>query len=264
MSKEKRLDKLGDRMKAFERIETDQKFRPNSWLYVRIDGRSFSKFTKGLKRPYDQGMSMLMIETTKYLVDQFNCLVGYSQSDEISLLLYNGYESSCVFDGKKQKLISTLAATASAFFNSKLHQYLPEKVDYSRVPTFDCRIFEVPDASEAMNAFYWRELDCVKNSISMAAHDKFSHKELHKKNAADMKDMLLNCKGISWDEFPDFFKYGTYCKRITYFKSVLDESIGIVNKVQRHKVDTTSNHLCKIELTDDRINFITSKSIIED
>ena len=60
MSREKRLDALGDRMKAYEKIETMQKFPPNSILCVRIDGRSFSKFTKGLQRPYDERLSKLM------------------------------------------------------------------------------------------------------------------------------------------------------------------------------------------------------------
>ena len=61
-----------DLLKAYERIETDKRFRPNSILYVRLDGRSFSKFTKGLTRPYDERLSRLMQETTAYLVDEYN------------------------------------------------------------------------------------------------------------------------------------------------------------------------------------------------
>lgn len=248
MSKEKRLDALGDRMKSYERIETSQTFRPNSILNVRLDGRSFSKFTKGLQRPFDVRMSDLMIETTKSLVNEFNCTIGYTQSDEITLIIKNPYESPCIFQGKKQKLLSTMAAHASAFFNSKLAECIPEKAD--RLPTFDCRIFEVPNESEAMNSVYWRELDCIKNSISMAAHDNFSHKELHKKNAKDMKDMLLNCKGISWDEYPQFFKYGTYVKRGTYTKLVEGQ------EVIRSRVDTSSNHLMSFEDHAERVAFI--------
>lgn len=66
-----RMDAMGDRLKAYERIETEKRFRPNSILYVRLDGRSFSKFTKGLTRPYDVRLSRLMQETTAYLVHEF-------------------------------------------------------------------------------------------------------------------------------------------------------------------------------------------------
>ncbi len=255
----KRLDALGDRLKSYERIETDQKFRPNSWLYVRIDGRGFSKFTKGLERPYDKRMSELMIEMTKYIVDEFNCTIGYTQSDESSFIIKNEYGASCAFDGKKQKLISSIAASATGFFNAKLSEFLPEKVG-GKIPTFDCRIFEVPNEIEAMNAMYWRELDCIKNSVSMAAHDNFSHKELHKKNSKDMKDMLLSCRGISWDEYPNFFKYGTYCKRVMYYKQVFTHERDPEN-VLRHKIDVVNHHLSKIEDLDKKVDFIVSKSV---
>lgn len=254
----KRLDALGDRMKTYERQETNVRFMPNTWLYVRIDGRGFSKFTKGLERPYDKRMSDLMVETTKYLVKETNAALGYTQSDEISLLIFNGYENdTAIFDGKKQKLISIIAGLTSGFFNRNLPMYIPEKVDYGRIPIFDCRVFSVPNEMEAMNAIYWRELDCVKNSVSMAAHDKFSHKELHLKNSKDMKDMLLNCKGISWDEFPEFFKYGTYVKRVKYFK---DSENG---PVERNRIDSLKTHLCKINDVNDRVQFVTSKYLTE-
>ena len=55
-------------------------------IYARIDGRSFSKFTRGFERPYDSRMSDAMIETMKGLVDKTHARLGYTQSDEISLV----------------------------------------------------------------------------------------------------------------------------------------------------------------------------------
>jgi tRNA(His) 5'-end guanylyltransferase len=54
----------------------------------RIDGRAFSGFCKGLKRPFDERLSNLMAETTKHLVTQSGAKLGYTQSDEISLIWY--------------------------------------------------------------------------------------------------------------------------------------------------------------------------------
>lgn len=211
-----RYDALGDRMKAYERIETEQKFKPNSILYVRLDGRGFSKFTKGLKRPFDERLSSLMVETTKHLVNEFKCNVGYTQSDEISLIIENKYESPCDFEGKKQKLISSLSASTTAFFNVHLFNRIPEKFNKGNLPCFDCRIFEVPNDDEACNAILWREKDAIKNSVSMLAQHHFSHKELQGKKSDVMKDMLKTHKDVLWEKQPKFFKSGTYVKRVKY------------------------------------------------
>ena len=213
MSKNKRLDALGDRLKTLERIETEARFPPNNYLYVRIDGRSFSKFTKNLKRPYDEDFSNIMIQVTEHLVKEFHATIGYTQSDEISLILKNGYHSKCIFKGKKQKIVSTLAAYASAVFNKLLVKYPSLEIDEKAIPTFDCRAFNLPSVDEAANCILWREADATKNSVSMAAQSYFSFNELFKKNTSVMKDMLLTQKNVNWDLYPTHFKYGTYVQR---------------------------------------------------
>lgn len=37
-------------------------------LLARLDGRAFHTFTRDLQRPYEPGMSVAMIETTRYAV----------------------------------------------------------------------------------------------------------------------------------------------------------------------------------------------------
>lgn len=243
MSKQKRMDALGDRLKTYERIETDQKFPPNTYLYVRLDGRTFSKFTKGLARPYDIRMSSLMKEVTQALVKEFNAVIGYTQSDEINLIINNSYETSCIFEGKKQKLISTLASYASAVFNAKLAKAIPEKDPETtgKYPSFDCRIFPVQNKGEAANAILWREQDAIKNSVSMAAYHYFSHRDLHKVNTHVMKDMLKTQANVIWDDYPKFFKSGSYYQRVTYLKACPDGSTVTRSKVD--EVDLTISEL---------------------
>lgn len=74
-------DDFGDRMKLYEMAEAGRKFMPLLPVIARIDGRSFSKFTKGLERPYDIRLSKLMVATTKFLVQETNANCGYTQSD---------------------------------------------------------------------------------------------------------------------------------------------------------------------------------------
>lgn len=216
MSSKKQLESLGERMKTYERLFTESKLIPNLPVYVRLDGRGFSRFTKKMNRPYDDRLSGLMHLVTKFLVEEFDAIIGYSQSDEISLILKNGYESPCIFNGKIQKLTSTMASYATAVFNSYFSDYFEDlkTSDFcNRLPTFDCRVFNVPNESEAVNAIYWRYLDAIKNSKQMLAQHYFSHKELQGLNGKVIVDKLKLEKNIIWESYPEYFKSGVFIRR---------------------------------------------------
>lgn len=207
----KKLDKMGSRMKMYESQTTQTRLIPLLPVMARLDGKTFSKFTNGLKRPYDDRLSKLMIETTKYLVKETNANCAYTQSDEITLCWFNSNpKASPYFNGKVFKIITELSAMCSVFFNEKLSEYLPEKV--GKRPRFDARVWNVPNLEEAVNVFLYREFDATKNSIQMAAQHYYSHKELHGKHSGNMQEMLFQ-KGVNWDNYPSFFKRGTYVQR---------------------------------------------------
>lgn len=257
MSSKKQLDALGERMKDYEKLKTQDRLIPGLPIYIRLDGRGFSNFTRKMKRPYDERMSTLMTETTKYLVKEFNATIGYTQSDEISLILSNEYESSCIFEGKVQKLVSTLAASATAFFISRFENYFDDPY-YSfseRPPTFDCRIFNVPSWDEAANAVLWRFLDAKKNSVQMLAQSLFSHKELQNLNSSKLLDKMLVEKKVDWNTYPEFFKTGVFVKREVYIKELsLEGSIQTVLRSRIAVLNTRPFHLLSHE---DRVSIIT-------
>jgi tRNA(His) 5'-end guanylyltransferase len=226
MSKNSRtLDALGDRMKMFEGIEAKRMLMPKLPILVRIDGKCFSKFTKGLERPYDKRLSALMVETTKLLVQEYGAFVGYTQSDEISLILYSAtLDSQVPYNGRIQKLVGDITAFTTLHFNRMLPKYLPDEY-VKRYPRFDCRVWNVPTLEEAANAILWRELDATKNSISMAAQHYFSHKVLQGKNGGEKQDMLMIEKGVNWNDYPAYFKRGTYVKRVKVSRKYTCEEI---------------------------------------
>jgi tRNA(His) 5'-end guanylyltransferase len=216
-------DDLGDRMKGYESAEAQRRCMPLLPIIGRLDGKGFSKFTKGLKRPYDKQLSDLMVETVKYLVEETNAVCGYTQSDEITLAWYSSTtESQVYFDGRIQKMVSVLAAKCSVRFNKLLPEYLPGKVGLE--PVFDCRIWNVPTLEEGANCFLWREFDATKNSISMAAQEYYSHTELMNKNGSDKQEMLFQ-KGVNWNDFPPFFKRGSYIQRRSVVKKFSTEEL---------------------------------------
>lgn len=203
-------DSLGDRMKWYERRYAHQ-MMPMIPVIARCDGRAFHGFTKYLDRPYDENLSRLMVETTKFLVEETNARCGYTQSDEISLVwLAENPDAELFFGGKLSKICSVVGSLATAFFNRNLKDYLPAK--QGLMPVFDNRVWEVPVLFEACNYFIWREQDATRNSIQMAAQAVYSHKELQGKNNSELQEMLFQ-KGINWNDYPRFFKRGTYVRR---------------------------------------------------
>jgi len=59
-----------------------------------------------------------MVETTNYLVEETHARIGYTQSDEISLVWQQDrYDAEVFFNGKIHKLASVLASLASVKFN---------------------------------------------------------------------------------------------------------------------------------------------------
>lgn len=202
---------LGDRMKFYEGRNTSDVLMPMIPVMARMDGRSFSKFTANMARPYDKRLSDLMVETTKFLVKSTNARCGYTQSDEITLVfLQDSMESDIFFGGKLFKMMSLLGSMTSVFFNRNMHLYVPECMNQS--PVFDARVWNVPLEYEAANCFIWREMDATRNSVSMAAQSMYSHKELQGKSSAEMQEMIFQ-KGQNWNDYPNFFKRGTYVRR---------------------------------------------------
>lgn len=120
-------------------------------------------------------------------------------------------KSQVFFDGKIQKIVSQLGALSTLFFNKQVERLLPlEYLD--KLPTFDARAWQVPNLMEAYNCLLWREQDATKNSISLAAQSLYKHKELQHKHSDELQEMIFQ-RGINWNDYPAFFKRGTYVKR---------------------------------------------------
>jgi tRNA(His) guanylyltransferase len=225
-------DSLGDRMKAYEARETERVFLPMIPVYARIDGRCFSGFTRGMNRPYDERMSAAMIAATKHLVEHTHARIGYTQSDEISLVwLADDPKSEMFFGGKVQKITSVVAALATAAFTrALLDGPLADRAE--RLPHFDARVFHLPTRAEAANVFLWREQDATKNAVSMAAGHYYSAKALHGKSGAEKQEMLF-AKGVNFNDYPAFFKRGTFVRRETTARELTSKERELIP--ERHR-----------------------------
>jgi tRNA(His) 5'-end guanylyltransferase len=242
----KTKDDLGARMKGYEAHETQRRSMRRLPICVRMDGRAFHTFTRGLDRPYDEGFSRMMIETAKYLVGETHAKIGYTQSDEITLVFWDGsFTGEPLFGGKLFKLTSVLSSMTTAKFISLLPEFLPEKV--GKLPTFDARIFQVPSLDEAANLILWRWFDARKNSISMAAQALFSAKQLFKKDGKAKIEMLRS-RGVEWDGYPAFFKWGTFVQRISRPRELTEEELDRIPEQHRPTGPVVRSDVVELEL----------------
>ena len=227
-------DNLGSRMKEnYENIPKTKLMR-RCPVIIRIDGRAFHTFTKGFKRPFDDILSQSMKETTKYLCENIQgAVLGYTQSDEISILLtdYATLETDAWFDYEVQKLCSISASMATMAFNKAFAheiaaqskriytEYLTDKdsnyIDslenaMNKGAMFDARCFNIPK-EEVANYFYWRQLDAVRNSIQMVGQANFSHRELQFKSTKQIISLLETHCGINWHSLPIWQQRGSAC-----------------------------------------------------
>ena len=233
-----RFDELGIRIKKYEAQTTKTTLMPCLPVYARVDGRAFHTFCRGLKKPFCYELVETMQEVTKFLVEETHAQLGYVQSDEISLCWLD--VDKAPFDGKLHKLESVLASLATSKFVNYIYN-APDSGEWDGEdgrcesfdilsqkcqklnPSFDCRVFQLPNETELANTFIWREIDAVRNSVSMLAQANFSHKELQGKDRKAMLTMLEE-KGIRWNELRSDLKQGAYFKRVLINKELDDET----------------------------------------
>ncbi len=225
-------DALGRRMKEYYEQVPKSRLVRRMPVAIRLDGRSFHTFARNFKKPFDDILMRSMQETTRFLCSNIQgCVFGYTQSDEITLILvdYQNLDTSAWFDYEVQKICSISASMTTLafnkFFSRNVAQYedthFPWKEEDKKYlntlhkaeevgAMFDSRCFNIPK-EEVTNLIYWRQLDATRNSIQMVGQANFSHKELQGKSCNMIQDMLHEQKGINWNDYATPFKRGTSC-----------------------------------------------------
>lgn len=220
-------DEFGDRMKFFERQYTDVRIPIDVPLCVRIDGKGFSKFTKGFTKPFDKDLTQAMIDTTKHLVKETNASIGYTQSDEITLIWFRRSEkqNEHIFGGKISKINSIIASMTSAAFNHYISKYAPIAYIGKGLAYFDCRAWSVPNDVEASNVLLWRIQDAKKNSISCLYRWTLGAKTMHGLNGKQMIEKLKKDARVDWENLPAKYRYGVCIRRDTKMTKLDSETL---------------------------------------
>lgn len=256
-------DNLSIRMKNYE-FNSKYFLMKRTPIAIRIDGKNFHNFTKGMDSPFDEILIETMQQTMAYLCKNIQgCVLGYCQSDEITLILidYKNLDTSPWFNNKIQKISSISASMATLEFNRvfakkvsfwnhqniyyKDNDYINDKQkelynSYIRAlakgALFDSRCFNIPK-EEVTNLIYWRQRDAIRNSIQSLGLKYFSNKQILNKNSGEIKSMLLDKYNVDWHDLPSTFKWGSCCIKTEDNNWVIDNEIPVFLGDNRKYVD---------------------------
>lgn len=263
-------DSLGDRMKGFYEYRAKTKLVRRMPVIIRLDGKAFHTFTKGFVKPFDKRLMEAMQETTLALCKSIQgCVFGYTQSDEITLILvdYDGIDKAAWYDYEVQKMCSVSASMATLYFNrifhNKVREFVNEHAHVINDPQtygeelsksvdkiikaykqavelgaqFDARCFNVP-INDCCNAILWRQKDCTRNSINSLGQAHFKHGELQGKSTNEVQDMLFDKYGINWNDLSTVEKRGTAVIKDENDKWFIDEEMPILMGEGRKYVES--------------------------
>lgn len=247
---------LGGRMKEYEKVSRGYLMKRTP-VVIRLDGCHFHTFTKGLDKPYDKTLMKIMQQTMQYLCENIQgCVLGYTQSDEITLVLvdYQNLNTSAWYDNQIQKICSVAASLATLAFNKYWARETEDIYDnyiFSSGPgeqefqrwklfdkknyqaTFDARVFNLsPD--EVVNNLIWRQQDATRNSINLLGQSLYSHKELQGISANQLQNKMLVEKNVNWNNEPTSFKRGSCCRKNENGKWFIDNEIPIFTEDRQY------------------------------
>lgn len=209
---------IGNRMKEFYENPYRYTLTRRTYTIIRIDGKAFHSYTKGLQRPFDEALINDMDQTSIYLCKNImGVKLGFVQSDEISLVLtdFDEIKTQAWFGNNLQKMCSVSASMATRAFNeARLKTLGAESMKWAE---FDSRVFQIHSPIEVSNYLLWRQQDTTRNSISSVAQSLYPHKELMGKNGSELQEMIFQ-KGINWNNYSPKLKRGRLILKETYEK----------------------------------------------
>jgi len=201
-----KFEQLDRRMRVFETAH-DHRVLPGLHMVARIDGRSFSQLARDaqLEAPYDARFRDAMQVALMHLVTGcgFGVLFGYTQSDELSILLRR---DETLFGRSLRKYLSVLAGEASAAFSLAL----------GRHGAFDARVSQLPTVDDVVDYFRWRQEDATRNALNGHAYwllrrrgldDRAATEALSGVSVAERQELLFDA-GINFNDLPTWQKRG--------------------------------------------------------
>ncbi|GGJ41783.1 tRNA(His) guanylyltransferase Thg1 family protein [Deinococcus roseus] len=210
---------------------------PGMWAVVRLDGRSFSRFTQQFyQKPFDNRFKDAMVQTATALMKDLHGLYGWTSSDEISILLPPGWAG---FGRSLEKTLSLSASLAGSTFSLQVGQAVQ----------FDSRIWLGATLADVLDYFQWRQEDSARCALQGWAYWTLRQQgktaqevtQLLEGTDAAFKNELLFQQGINFNETPLWQRrgIGIYTAQVskTGFNPILQQEVMVQRNVLVQKDD---------------------------
>lgn len=228
-------------MKSYEKRDA-RRLDWNEPVIIRVDGRAFATYTQGFQKPFDEVFRRAMAKTMLDLCAEVpDTLVGYTFSDEISLILFpqDVDVTSRWFGYNIQKIVSVAASCATLRYNVRYAQEVEAFKrflisDYTTHPTerfsrymaeylgcldeklakatFDARAYNLP-VSKLKDYLLYRQGDCIRNSLQAVER---SNMERLRSATNSIYGLQMDMSWLAlWNDYPSFFRLGAFAAKKT-------------------------------------------------
>jgi len=202
-------DQFDSQMRAHE-IYHEMYVLASAWPVIRVDGRSFSKYTQeaAFTKPFDEGFRDMMATTALALFEELGALYIYTESDEISILLPRDTD---LFGRSVEKLVSISAAVATSAFTLQARQMVQ----------FDSRLWVGANIDDVVAYFSWRQADAARCALNGWCYWTLRQEGLSARAATaelfrastSFKNELLFERDINFNELPLWQRRGIGIRR---------------------------------------------------
>lgn len=215
-------------------------------MTVRIDGRSFHKFTQEhlYEKPNDKRGLGLMNACAKAVMEEFkDIVIAYGESDEYSFVFGRG---TSVFGRRGSKIVSLVASIFSSNFVFLWKNYFPNEIPLQSPPAFDARVICYPSIKNVKDYLSWRQADCHINNlyntcfwalVKDGATRRAASTELAPTNSALKNELLFSRFGLNYNNVDAIFRKGTVILR--------EQRVELVTKIRKdtgEQVKTEKKH----------------------
>ena len=228
--------KLKDRIVSYQEAASS-KLLGRLPIVMVVNGRSFSKLTSLLDKPFSSQIAECLYSTAFRLIQEIDGAVfGYSFNDEIVIIARNdqNLETEPWYGNDIQKIVSVVSATATLHFNNYANSL---DLNLMGEPVFVTNVFAVPNTMEAINVMVMKQQQAFQSSVQLACF----YELLKKYNKNDIRDMLTGIDqnekiqllqqecGVDFNDYPMAFKRGVACYRTPQIVTFNDTEV-IKNK----------------------------------
>ncbi|OKH32533.1 tRNA 5'-guanylyltransferase [[Phormidium ambiguum] IAM M-71] len=195
---------------------------PGAWVVVRVDSRSFSRFTETrFEKPFDLQFHQIMVQTAQALLEEMQGVYAYTESDEISVLFPPDWD---FFGRSLEKVVSISASISSATMTHEIGIFV----------CFDSRVWLGVNAVQVTDYFSWRQADATRCALNgwcywtmrkLGLSASQATAELDHQSVAFKNEFLFQ-NGINFNDLPTWQRRGTGL----YWENYIKEGYNPINQ----------------------------------